>query len=118
MESETTTESEQVAEQVNDVADAESTEDGSIQKPPKKKGRPPLSQKQKDALQAGREKSRKNMQLTMTKAKLERLEANELKEEPQPIIKQEVTKKKPKKKVVVVVPSDSESSSDEELDLI
>mgnify|MGYP003638005576 FL=1 len=117
MESETVTEQE--PEQVNettDVTDAESIEDDTIQKPAKKKGRPPLTQKQKDALQLGREKSKKNMALAMTKAKLERLEAEDLKEAPQPVVKQEVAKKKPKKKVVIVVPSDSESSdSDEEV---
>lgn len=117
MESETVTEPE--PEQVNDVADVtdvtdvESIEDDTIQKPAKKKGRPPLTQKQKDALQKGREKSKKNMALAMTKAKLERLEAEDLKEAPQPVVKQEVAKKKPKKKVVIVVPSDSESSDEE-----
>tara|TARA_R110000737_G_scaffold19503_4_gene37710 strand:- start:1039 stop:1542 length:504 start_codon:yes stop_codon:yes gene_type:complete len=113
MESETVTEPE--PEQVNettDVTDAESIEDDTIQKPAKKKGRPPLTQKQKDALQKGREKSKKNMALMMTKAKLERLEAEDLKEAPQPVVKQEVAKKKPKK-VVIVAPSDSESSDEE-----
>lgn len=113
MESETVTEPEH--EQVNettDVTDAESIEDDTIQKPAKKKGRPPLTQKQKDALQKGREKSKKNMALMMTKAKLERLEAEDLKEAPQPVVKQEVAKKKPKK-VVIVAPSDSESSDEE-----
>tara|TARA_R110002111_G_scaffold39752_3_gene74776 strand:- start:861 stop:1364 length:504 start_codon:yes stop_codon:yes gene_type:complete len=113
MESETVAEPE--PEQVNettDVADVESIEDDTIQKPAKKKGRPPLTQKQKDALQLGREKSKKNMALAMTKAKLERLEAEDLKEAPQPVVKQEVAKKKPKK-VVIVAPSDSESSDEE-----
>ena len=54
------------------------TEQDSLQKPAKKKkGRPALSDKQKAALQAGREKSRKNMALAMTKAKLARLQEEE-----------------------------------------
>ena len=59
--------------------DTNEPEPESIQKPARK-GRPPLSAKQKEALALGRLKSRKNMALAMTKAKLARLQE----EKPEP----------------------------------
>ena len=93
----------------------------SIQKPAKKKGRPPLSDKQKAALKAGREKSRKNMQLAMTKAKLERLQSEPTTDDPHDQVTDVKPKKKAKpkqKRVVVVESSSDDDSSDTEEEII
>lgn len=87
-------------------------EDTSLQKPPKKKGRPPLSQAQKDALQRGRELSRRRMSKALAKQKLEdieRMESAELQTQQKAPVKAKV--KKPKKTIVV---QESDSSSSEE----
>ncbi len=91
-------------------------EDDSLQKPAKKKrGRPPLTEKQKAALAAGREKSRRNMAKAMAKQKLETIEKMELEEKPKEEVEEkvEVKAKKPKPKPKVVVLSDSEDSDDQ-----
>lgn len=88
-------------------------EDTSLQKPPKKKGRPPLSQAQKDALARGREISRRKMSKALAKQKLEdieRLESADLQTQQKAPVKAKV--KKPKK-TIVVQESDSSSSEDE-----
>jgi len=88
-------------------------EDTSLQKPPKKKGRPPLSQAQKDALQRGREISRRKMSKALAKQKLEdieRLESAELQTQQKAPVK---TKVKKPKKAIVVEESDSSSSEEE-----
>jgi hypothetical protein len=97
--------------------DKDIDEADSIQKPPKKKGRPPLSQKQKDALALGRAKSRRNMQKLMAEEKLRKIAEEEgsnidtVKEESQKEVKPTVNKKKAKKKVIIE--SESDSSEDE-----
>jgi len=88
-------------------------EDTSLQKPPRKKGRPPLSQAQKDALARGREISRRKMSKALAKQKLEdieRMESAELQTQQKAPVKAKV--KKPKK-TIVVQESDSSSSEDE-----
>lgn len=99
--------------QIEDTDEADS-----IQKPPKR-GRPPLSQKQKDNLAKGRAISRRNMQKRMAEEKLRKIEEEEksikpietVDAEPQKKVKPTVNKKKPKKKIFIQ--SDSDSSEDE-----
>jgi len=99
--------------------DEDIDEADSIQKPPKKKGRPPLSQKQKDNLAKGRAISRRNMQKRMAEEKLRKIEEEEktmvsvdtVKEESKEKVKPKVNKKKAKKKVIIE--SESDSSEDE-----
>lgn len=97
--------------------DEDIDEADSIQKPSRKKGRPPLTEKQKKALAKGRAISRRNMQKLQAEHKLkkiaeeERSEIETVKEEPQEKVKPKVNKKKAKKKVVIE--SESDSSEDE-----
>jgi len=88
--------------------DEDIDEADSIQKPPKKKGRPPLSQKQKDNLAKGRAISRRNMQKRMAEEKLRKIEAEET-NKPIENLKND-NKKKAKKKVII----ESESSDDDD----
>ena len=106
--------------EVKETENTDVDEGDSIQKPPKRKGRPPLTEKQKANLAKGREISRRNQIKRMAKEKLEKIENEEKKEsiniktedeEPKEEIKPKVNKKKPKKKVVIQ--SDTDSSSDE-----
>ncbi len=99
--------------QIEDTDEADS-----IQKPAKR-GRPALSQKQKENLAKGRAISRRNMQKRMAEEKLRKIEQEEksvkaietVHTEPQKKVKPTVNKKKPKKKIVIQ--SDSDSSEDE-----
>ena len=108
--------------EVKETENTDVDEGDSIQKPPKRKGRPPrqLTEKQKANLARGREISRRNQIKRMAKEKLEKIENEEKKEsiniktedeEPKEEIKPKVNKKKPKKKIIIH--SDTDSSSDE-----
>jgi hypothetical protein len=84
--------------------DTEEVEPKSILKP--KRGRKPLSDKQKKAL----EKGRRNHQLRMAKKKIQEIEQQQLKEEEERIATQPKPKPKPKKKTVIY----EDSSDDDE----
>ena len=90
-------------------------EEESLQKPAKKRGRPPLTEKQKAALAAGRAKSRRNMAKAMAKQKLEDIAHEESMDQPEKPVEEkvQVKQKKPKPKPKVVVLSDSEDSEDQ-----
>lgn len=89
----------------NDETDTEEVKEKSILKPKPKRGRKPLTVKQKKAL----EKGRQNHQLRMARKKIEEIEQQrEQEEEPKPI-----PKRKPTKKKTYVYKDDSSESEDE-----
>ena len=114
-------------------------EETSIEKPAKKKGRPPLSDAQKEILRLGREKSRRNQAKRMAQEKLAKIEKEETNEtnmtvnkkkskkqvivetQPDDTSEEEIIyvskckkKKKPRKKIIVESSSEDETTTDEE----
>ena len=113
---------ETVINEIDDTEQKEAEDDNeadSIQKPAKKKGRPPLTDKQKEALAKGREKSRRNQIKRMAKEKLDKIEKIEKEEsnveikdeEPKKKVQPKINKKKPKKQIIIE--SDSDSSDEQ-----
>ncbi len=82
-------------------------EETSIEKPAKKKGRPPLSEAQKEILRLGREKSRRNQVKRMAQEKLAKIEKEETNE-----TNMTVNKKKSKKQVIVETQPDDTSEEE------
>ena len=114
-------------------------EETSIEKPAKKKGRPPLSDAQKEILRLGREKSRRNQAKRMAQEKLAKIEQEETNEtnvavnkkkskkqvivetQPDETSEEEIIyvskckkKKKPRKKIIVESSSEDETTTDDE----